>query len=168
MSGYYFLAFSLMLAFVGIGFYLLGPTLKQWDEELTRQLNEIEAKRRGDSRGPDERAAQAGVLSAAVQPEDIDIALASPSHQAAPRSVEKNVGVAASFPCVAAFRTGQQVYVRAGLDRRGMLVPRTLKSGMRVRRLSSKLRRGVGTLAGVRLSSAPLRRVPARTLGGAR
>ncbi|MCC9596744.1 MULTISPECIES: hypothetical protein [unclassified Rubrivivax] len=72
MLGYYYLAFVLALAFVGIGFYLLGPKLKHWDEKLTRQLREIEAKRGKDGQGPDEQlASQAGGSSTTVGPQDI-------------------------------------------------------------------------------------------------
>jgi len=168
MLGYYYLAFALVLAFVGIGFYLLGPKLKQWDEKLTGQLREIEAKRGKDGQGPDEPlASQTRGSSTTVGPQDIGVGASSASRlagSAAPIGVKKG-GVVLPASGLGAFRLGGRVYVRVGVDLRGVVVTAKLKTAVKARHLSSRLRRGVGTLATLGLRSAPRRRVPARAQG---
>ena len=41
MNGYGFLFASLMTATVGIGLYLLGPTLDRWHARLQRDLSRL-------------------------------------------------------------------------------------------------------------------------------
>jgi hypothetical protein len=174
MLGYYYLAFVLVLAFVGIGFYLLGPKLKQWDEKLTGQLREIEAKGGKDGQGSDEQlASQARGSSTTVGPQDIGVGASStsrPAASAAPIGAKKG-GVVLPASGLGAFRLGGRVYVRVGVgvgvgvDVRGVVVTAKLKTAVKARHLSSRLRRGVGTLATLGPRSAPRRRVPARTQG---
>lgn len=166
MLGYYYLAFVLALAFVGIGFYLLGPKLKQWDEKLTGQLREIEAKGGKDGQGSDEQLASQA-RGTTVGPQDIGVGASSTSLQAglAVRGVVKRGGVVLVAPDLAAFSPGLRVYVRVGANGRGVVVLLRLRSAVGERRLSARARRGVGTLAAFGRSRAPYRRVPARTPG---
>jgi hypothetical protein len=166
MSGYYFLALALTLAFVGIGFYMLGPKLEQWDERLTRQLKEIEAKRGWNRQGVDGSAPQTDFSSMAVGPQDIGVAGSSTSHRvasAAPIGTKKG-GVVLPASDLGAFRLVRRVYVCVRTEGRGVVIPPKLNSAVKARHLSSRVRRGVGTQATRGLSSAPRRRVPARKL----